>query len=72
VPELHDEGLVQPEVCAQLADLLGRGVLTQQEHHRVAHILEQQEGDEGHGDHDHHRLDQALQDESEHQALSSP
>ena len=66
MPELHEEGLVQPQVGAQFADLLGRGVLPEQEDHRIADILEQQEGDEGDRDHDDHGLDQAAQDEGEH------
>ena len=66
MPELHEEGLVQPQVGAQLADLLRRGVLPQQEDHGVADILEQQERDERDCDHDNHGLDQAAQDKGEH------
>ena len=67
--ELHREGLVEAEVGAQLRALLGRGVLPQQVGHRVADILEQHEGDEGHREHDHDGLEQAAQDEGQHAAM---
>ena len=59
MPELHEEGLVQPQVGAQLADLVGLGVLPEQEDHRIADVLEQHERDERHRDHDDHSLEQA-------------
>ena len=58
--------VVEAEVCAQLSDLLRRGVLPEQEHHRVTHILEQQERDERHRDHDDHSLHQPLHDKGQH------
>ena len=66
VPELHEERLVEAELGAQLAHLLGRRVLAEQEHDRIADVLEQQEGDEGDRDHHDHGLDQAAQDKGEH------
>jgi len=66
VPELHEEGLVQAQVDAQLPDLVGLGVLPEQEDDRVADVLEQHEGDEGHGNHDNHCLEQTAQNEGEH------
>ena len=66
VPELHEERLVQPQVDPQLPDLVGLGILPEQEDDGVADILEQHEGDEGHGDHDNHCLEQTTQNEGEH------
>jgi len=48
--ELHGEGLVKPEVGTQTLFLFLRGVLTQHVEHRVAHVLEQHERDETHGE----------------------
>jgi hypothetical protein len=69
VPKLHEERFVEPQRCAQFADLLGGSVLAQQEHHGVPDILEQHEGDEGHRDHDNHSLYQAAQYEGEHRKV---
>jgi hypothetical protein len=69
VPELHVEGLVQAERGAQLADLLRPGILPEQEDHRIAHVLEQQEGDVRDHHHDHHGLEHASQDESKHSSV---
>ena len=64
--ELHDEGLVEPEVAAQLVALLLRGVLAQQVGDRVADVLEQHEGDEGHREHHDDGLGQPAKNENEH------
>ena len=64
VSELNEERLIQPQLRTQFPNLLGRGVLSEQENHGIPHILEQHEGDEGHRDHDDHCLDQAAQDKS--------
>jgi hypothetical protein len=66
VPELHEKGLIQPQVGAQGTNLLRRGVLPQKEYDRVTHVLKQQERDEGHRGHDDHGLKQAAQDKGEH------
>ena len=63
---LHEKRLIQPQISPQLPDLVGRGVLAQQEHHRIAHILKQQEGNEGHRHHHQHGLEQSLNNEGEH------
>jgi hypothetical protein len=54
--ELDREGLVEPEVGAQLGALLRRRVLTEDVGDRIADVLEQHEGDEGHAQHDEERL----------------
>ena len=54
------------QIFAQRNDLIGRGILTQHEQHRIAHVLKQKERDERHGDHDHDCLDEALNDKSKH------
>ena len=64
---LHKKRLVQAEVGAQLRDLLGRGILAQQKHHRIAHILKQQKSHEGHHRHHQNGLQQALNDKGKHQ-----
>ena len=69
MPELDEKRAVQPQVLAQLANLLGGGILPQQEHDGISHILKQHEGDEGHGDHHDHCLDQAAQYKGEHQEV---
>jgi hypothetical protein len=66
VPELHEERLIKPQIGAQRANLLRRGVLSQQEDDGVADVLKQQKCDEGHGDHDDHGLKQAAQDKGKH------
>ena len=66
VPELHREGLVEPEVGAQLRALLRRCVLAEQVGDRIADVLEQQERDEGHRQHHDDGLEQAAEDEGEH------
>jgi len=66
VPELHEEGLIEPQVGAQLADLLRRRVLPQQKHHRVAHVLEEQKGNKGDRDHHNDSLQQTAKNECTH------
>lgn len=66
VPELHNEWLVQAQIGAQLTDLIGLGILPQQEHHRVTHILKQHESNKADSDHYQHRLRQAPDYECEH------
>jgi hypothetical protein len=65
-PELHKEGLVQTQTRAQFLDLIGPGILAQQKHDRIAHVLKQQECNEGDGDHDDHGLKESLENESKH------
>ena len=48
-----------------------RGVLPEQDGHRVAHELKQHEGNEGHGDHDDHGLQEAAQYEGKHCCMSA-
>ena len=62
---------VQPQRGAHLGHLVGRGVLPEQDGHRVAHELEQHEGNEGHGDHDDHGLQEAAQYEGKHCCMSA-
>jgi len=66
MPKLHPHRPVEPECGAHLGHLFGGGVLAQNLAHRVADELKQHEGDEGHGDHDQYRLQQAAQNKSEH------
>jgi hypothetical protein len=66
VPELHEEGPVEPQGGAHFTDLLGLGILTQQEHDGVADVLEQEEGNERDRDHHDHGLDQAAQYKGNH------
>ena len=65
--ELHREGLIQPQVLAQCGALFFGRVLAQQVGDRVADVLEQHEGDEGHRQHDDDGLDQAAKDEDQHE-----
>ena len=60
------KGWSSPRSARSCADLLGRGVLPEQEHHRIAHVLEQHEGDERHGDHHDHGLEQATENKCKH------
>ena len=60
------KGWSSPRSARSCADLVGFGVLPEQEDHRVADILEQQERDERDCDHDDHSLEQAAQDKGEH------
>src|SRR5574343_1319302 len=69
MPELNHKGLVKAQIGTQLVDLFLGGVLPEQEHHRITHVLEQQECDERDRHHDDRRLDQALKDESQHQFI---
>ena len=64
--ELQEEGLVQPQVGTQPRAILGCRVLPEHLRHGVADVLEQQEGDEGHGQHDEDGLQQTADDEREH------
>ncbi|MNS74488.1 hypothetical protein D3C72_1079660 [compost metagenome] len=66
VPELHEKRLVQPQGFAQLGDLIGSCVLSQQEGDWITHVLEQHERNERHGDHHDHRLYQSAQYECKH------
>ena len=66
MPELHEEGLVEPQGGAQFTDLLRLGILAQQEHDGVADVLEQEEGNERDRDHHDHGLDQAAQYKGNH------
>ena len=60
------KGWSSPRSARSCADLVGLGVLPEQEDHRVADVLEQQERDERDRDHHDHGLDQSAQDEGEH------
>ncbi len=64
------KGRSRPRSARSLRDLRGRCVLAQQEHHRVAHILEQHEGDQGDHDHHDHGLYQAAQNKGKHRLRS--
>ena len=66
VRKLQRKGLVQAQFGTQGHALLRRGVLAQHAGHRVAHVLEQHEGDEGHRQHHHEGLGKTAQDEGEH------
>ena len=66
MPELHDKGLVQPQIGAQGRTLSGRGVLAEQEHHRIPDVLEQQERHKGDRHHDQDGLNQAAEKEGTH------
>lgn len=66
MPELDEERAIEAKRRAHRGGFLGCGVLSEQEHDRVADILEQHEGDQGDRDHDDQRLDEATQDEGEH------
>jgi len=65
--ELQRDRVVEPEVLAQLRALLGRGL--DPDHHvdRVADEAEQRERDQRHREHHHDGLQQAANDEGEHQ-----
>ena len=69
VSKLYKERFVQTEGGAQLTNLFRGGILAQQEHHGISHVLEQHEGDEGHRDHDNHSLDQAAQYKGKHRRV---
>ena len=69
--ELHDKGLIEPQISAQLPNLFGRGILPKQKHDRVTHILKEHEGDKSHGDHHDHGLYETLENESKHGWTSS-
>ena len=58
VAELDIEGLVEPEIGAQARPVFGSGILAEHLVHRVADVLEQQEGDEGHRQHHEDGLQQ--------------
>jgi hypothetical protein len=64
--ELHRERLIEPEVGAQLKALLRCRVLPEDVRDRVAHVLEQHEGDERDRQHDEDGLHEAANDEGEH------
>ena len=66
VAKLHHKRLVQPQVAAQLRNLIGPRILPEQKHHRVAHILEQHERNESDHPHHHQGLGESAQDEGEH------
>ncbi|MCY1524161.1 hypothetical protein D9M68_590840 [compost metagenome] len=68
MPELHEEGSVEPQCGAHFTDLVGLGILPQQEHDRVADILKEEEGNERNRDHHDHGLDQAAQYKGSHSA----
>jgi len=70
MPELHEESLVETKIGAQLADLLGGGVLAQQKNHRIAHVLKQHERDQRNADHDDHGLRQAPKYECKHRGYT--
>jgi hypothetical protein len=67
--ELHKKGLVQAQVGAQLRDLIGLGVLAQQEHDRVAHILEQHECKKSNSHHDNDCLKKTPENKREHRLM---
>ena len=69
MPKLNHKRLIQSQVGAQFSNLLCRGVLSQQKHHRVAHILEQHERNQRHADHHDHRLSQPPENECKHRFL---
>ena len=66
VPELDEKRLIQPQCCPQFTHLIRRGVLPQEKHHWVTHILKQHEGNERHRHHDECGLHQAPEDECKH------
>jgi hypothetical protein len=51
--------LVEPQVGAQLRTLLRRRILAQQVGDGIAHVLEEHECNERHGEHHDHGLDEA-------------
>ena len=64
--ELHREGTVQTEITAQIVALFLGSVLPKDAGDRVADILEQHEGDEGHREHHDDSLKQAAKYENQH------
>ena len=69
--ELQDEGVVEAERVGELLPVLQRRVLADDARHGVAHVAEHREGDEGNGQHDHGRLQNAANEISEHPVSSS-
>ena len=60
-------GLVRRRQLARQPDaVLGRGFLPEHEHHRVADVAKQGEGDDAHREHHRDRLGQAPEDEGKH------
>jgi hypothetical protein len=66
VAELHEKGLIEPQVGAQPRAVLGCGILAEHLRHRIADVLEQQEGDERDRQHHEDRLQQSADDEGQH------
>jgi hypothetical protein len=57
-PVLHDEGLIEPELLADVLDGLGRGAATGYLAYRVSRQqVEQREGDDRHAEQDKRGLD---------------
>ena len=68
MPELDKKRLVKTQIGTQGRNLVGFGILPQQKHHRVAHVLKQHEGDERHTHHHKDGLNQAAKNEDGHLA----